>query len=300
MRRTIDRRRFVKTGVAFGAGIGLGGWSGGGAFGAAAGKGAPSAKKLGWELCLCAYSFNALTFFEAVDKAKELGLTSIEGFNWQKLSPAKKDVQIGSAMSAADRADAKKKLSDCGVKMLSLYCRALKEEEASRKTFEFAQDMGIKSLVAEPPFEAYDMLEKLCDEYKVNLAVHNHPAPSQYWNPATTAKVCKGRSPRIGSCSDTGHWTRSGFNPVEALAMLKGRVINLHLKDVSEFGVKKAECVPWGTGKGDIGGILKELHGQGFKGAFGIEYEPYKPENFELITQCIEYFESEAAKLAAS
>ncbi len=158
--------------------------------------------------------------------------------------------------------------------------------------------MGIKALVAEPPFDAYDMLEKLCNEYEINLAVHNHPAPSQYWNPETTAKVCAGRGPRIGSCSDTGHWTRSGFNPVEALKMLKGRVINLHLKDVSEFGVKKAGCVPWGTGKGNIEGILKELHRQGFKGAFGIEYEPYKPENFQFITECIEYFESVAAKLA--
>jgi len=82
--------------------------------------------------------------------------------------------------------------------------------------------------------------------------------------------------------------------------MLKGRVINLHLKDVSQFGVKESECVPWGTGKGNIEGILEELHGQGFKGAFGIEYEPYKPENFQLITRCIEYFESVAAKLAGS
>ena len=300
MRRVVDRRRFVKSTVAFGAGLGLGGWRAGDVSAAAVGKGAPSAKKLGWELCLCAYSFNALTFFEAVDKAKALGLTSIEGFDWQKLSPAKTGVQIGSAMSAADRADAKKKLSDTGVKMPSLYCRALKAEDSARETFEFAKEMGIQALVAEPPFEAYDMLEGLCNEYEINLAVHNHPAPSQYWNPETTAKVCKGRGPRIGSCADTGHWTRSGFNPVEALAMLKGRVINLHLKDVSEFGVKEAGCVPWGTGKGKIEGILKELHGQGFKGAFGIEYEPYKPENFELITECVEYFESVAAKLAAS
>ena len=300
MRRAIDRRRFVRTTVAFGAGIGWGGWKVGDVSAAAVGKGAPSAKKLGWELCLCAYSFNALTFFEAVDKARALGLTSIEGFDWQKLSPAKTGVQTGPAMSAADRKDAKGKLSDTGVKALSLYCRTLEAEDAARGTFEFAKDMGIETLVAEPPFAAYDMLERLCDEYKINLAVHNHPAPSKYWNPETTAKVCAGRGPRIGSCADTGHWTRSGFKPVEALAMLKGRVINLHLKDVSQFGVKESECVPWGTGKGNIEGILEELHGQGFKGAFGIEYEPYKPENFQLITRCVEYFESVAAKLAGS
>ena len=278
----------------------MSGWKVGDVSAGTVGKGSPSAQKLGWELCLCAYSFNALTFFEAVDKAKALGLTSIEGFDWQKLSPAKTSVQTGSAMSAADRADAQKRLSDAGVKMLSLYCRALKAEDEARKTFDFAKDMGIQTLVAEPPFEAYDMLERLCNEYEINLAVHNHPAPSQYWNPETTAKVCAGRGRRIGSCADTGHWTRSGFNPVEALAMLKGRVINLHLKDVSEFGVKEAGCVPWGTGKGNIEGILRELHRQGFKGAFGIEYEPYKPDNFQLITECVEYFESVAAKLAAS
>lgn len=297
MTKAIQRRRFLKATGAFGAGIGLAGFTGAG-LAADTAKGAPNAEKLGWTLACAAYSFNRLTFFETVDKIASLGLDTVEGFDWQKLSPEKPGVQTGPAMSAADRNVTKKKLDDAGVKLRILYCRALAEEEASRKVFEFAREMGIETLVAEPPFAAYDMIEKLCDEYQVNLAVHNHPAPSQYWNPKTTAKVCKGRGKRIGCCADTGHWCRSGFNPVDALKMLEGRVISFHLKDVSRYGVKEAECVPWGTGEGKIREILEEMHRQGFKGVFSIEYEPYRPENFPLIRQCVAYFDKTAAELA--
>jgi sugar phosphate isomerase/epimerase len=81
--------------------------------------------------------------------------------------------------------------------------------------------------------------------------------------------------------------------------LLKGRVLTFHLKDVSAFGDKEAECVPWGTGKGDIEAILKEMYGQKFRGVFGIEYEPYRPENFEKILQCVAYFDQVAAQLSA-
>jgi sugar phosphate isomerase/epimerase len=174
----------------------------------------------------------------------------------------------------------------------------LQKEDASRKIFEWAKGMGVETLVAEPPFKAYDMIEGLCDEYEISLAVHNHPAPSRYFDPATVAKVCEGRGKRIGACCDTGHWVRSGFDPVKACKKLEGRIVSFHLKDVDRFGDKKAECVPWGTGKGDIAGILEEMHRQGFKGVFTIEYEPYRPENFEKIAQCIAFFDETAKKLS--
>ena len=60
--RFTRRRRFVKIAVALGTGIGISGWKVGDVSAAAVGKGAPSAKKPGWDLRLCAYSFNALTF----------------------------------------------------------------------------------------------------------------------------------------------------------------------------------------------------------------------------------------------
>jgi len=293
----IDRRGFLRAAGLLGAGMGL---SGSTLLAAEAAKGAPHAEKLGWQLGCAAYSFNRLTFYETIDKVAALGLHAVEAFEWQRLSKQKPKVQTNATMSAADRAEAKKRLADAGVKLVACYCRRLAKEAACRKTFEFARDMGIGILVAEPPFEAYDMLGKLCDEYEVTLAVHNHPQPSRYWNPDTVVKLVQGRGQRIGACCDTGHWVRSGIDPVAALKKLEGRIRSFHLKDVAEAGVKTSPCVPWGTGKGQIEGILKEMHRQRFKGLFSIEYEPYRPGNFEKLARCVAYFDKVAADLLAS
>jgi sugar phosphate isomerase/epimerase len=252
------------------------------------------AEKLGWRLGCCAYSFNHLTFYETIDKVASLGLRRVVGFNWQKLDPRKADAVFREAMSAAQRQETKKRLGDAGVKIPCCYCNGLAEEDACRRLFDFAREMGIETLDGEPPVEAFDMLEKLCDEYQLNVAVHNHAKPSPYWKPETLLKLFQGRSKRIGACCDTGHWARSGLNPVETLQRLQGRILTFDLKDVDEKGV----CVPFGEGKGDIRGILKELRRQRFQGVIGIEYDQ-RPANIEKdIAQCIAYFNHTAENMA--
>jgi sugar phosphate isomerase/epimerase len=160
--------------------------------------------------------------------------------------------------------------------------------------------MGIETIVSEPPEDAFDLVEKLCDEYKINVAIHNHPNPSHYWNPDTVLKVCNGRSKRIGACADTGHWMRSGINPVEAVKKLKGRIISVHFKDLNEFGNLTAHDVVWGTGKANTGAILAELAQQNFKGVFSIEYEYNWLNSMPEIAGCISYFERTASELGQS
>ena len=166
---------------------------------------------------------------------------------------------------------------------------------ANKETFEFAKDMGIETLVSEPPFEAFDELDKLCDEYQINVALHDHPRPTRYWSPDIVLKACKGHSKWIGACCDTGHWMRSDIVPVEALKKLEGRIISFHVKDLNEYGMK-AHDVPWGTGRGDIKGILSEVKRQKIKPVFSMEYE-YRFTMPELA-QCVAYFDKVAAELA--
>jgi sugar phosphate isomerase/epimerase len=258
-------------------------------------------RSIDWQLSCAAYCFNQLSLNQTIRKVAGLRLGAIEGFNYQRLGRDPK-VLFDENLAPGDRKEVRKRLDDAGVKMVSCYIRKLDEKETSKKVFEFAKELGIATLVAEPPAQAacYDMLEKLCSEYQVKLAVHNHPQPSPYWNPDTLLGLVHGRGPWIGACADTGHWVRSGLDPVASLRKLEGRLITIHLKDVSAAGSKEAECVPFGTGKGDIDGILKECLRQGFKGYFGIEYEPYRPQNAEKIAACIEYFLGATAKLAAA
>lgn len=262
--------------------------------------GAPSAAKIGWRLGVQSYSFNRFTFEESLQKSAAMGLKVIEAFPGQKLSEAN-TVAVGEGMSTADRDAMKQLLADYGIQLVNYGCCGLPNDEgASRKVFEFAKEMGIETLVSEPPFEAFDLLDKLCEEYKINLAIHNHPKPSRYWDYKTVLERCEGRSPRIGACCDVGHWARSGISGVEALKALEGRIISFHFGDLNEFGRPDAHDVPWGTGKCDTDGMLQEIYRQKIQAVFSIEYEHNWLNNAPEMAECVKYFEKAAAKLAAS
>lgn len=252
----------------------------------------------GWQLGIQAWSFNRFTFYEAIDKTASLGLKYIEAYPGQKLSKDKPKITFGHDMPAEIRQEVKQKLKDAGVTLINFGVVNLPNSESHcRKVFDFAKEMGIETIVSEPREETFDMLDKLCQEYKIKLAIHNHPKPTHYWNPDTVLKVCKERSKWLGACADTGHWMRSGINPVEALKKLEGRIISLHFKDLNEFGNLKAHDVPWGTGKADVKALLTELHRQNFKGVFSIEYEYNWENSLPEIRQCVAYFNKVASEL---
>lgn len=293
MQHAFDRRGFLRAMGVASAGLAAGQLAGQALCAEAAAKGAPHAEKLGWRLGCQAYSFNRFTFYEAIDKTASLGLHYIEAYPGQRLSAERPDVRVGPGMSAEVRREVKQKLADAGVKLVCFGVTG-----ASRETFEFAKDMGIETIVSEPGFEQFDELEKLCEEFKISLALHNHPKPSRYWNPDTVLEVCQGRSQRIGACADTGHWMRSGIRPLEAVRKLKGRIVSFHFKDLNQMG--GGHDVPWGTGAGDVEAVLAELREQGFQGVFSIEYEYNWENSLPEIAQCVAWFDNTAAKLAGA
>ncbi|MHC4364864.1 MAG: family 16 glycoside hydrolase [Planctomycetota bacterium] len=253
----------------------------------------------GWQLGIQAWTFNRFTLYEAIDKTASLGLDWIEAYpHGQKLSKDKPNIVFGHEMPVEIRQEVKQRLADAGVKLVNYGVVGLPNDEAEcRKVFEFAKEMGIETLVSEPPAEAFEMLDRLCREYKISVAIHNHPKPSGYWNPDTVLEVCKGRSKWIGACADTGHWMRSGLNPLEALKKLEGRIVSMHFKDINEFGKRKAHDVVWGTGVGDVKAMLTELHRQNFKGVFSIEYEHNWEKSLPEIRKSVQYFDKVAGEL---
>ena len=254
------------------------------------------AVKMGWRLGTQVYSFNRFTFAEAVDKTASVGLKYVEIYPGQRLSK-ESDAKVDHGMSDADIATMVKMAKSKGITIVNYGVVGLSKNEAeSRKVFEFAKKVGITTIVSEPGDDAFDTLDKLCEEYKINVALHNHPKPSPYWDPDKVLANTKGRSKRIGACADTGHWMRSGIDPLEAVKKLEGRIISFHFKDLNEMG--GGHDVPWGTGKANVEAILTELKRQRFKGTFSIEYEHNWDNSVPEIAQCVEYFNATAAKLA--
>ncbi len=292
MSQRIDRRNFLQTSAVAAAGLGLAGLSSSSMGAEPLAKGAPNAEKLGWRLGCQAYSFNRFSFYEALDKIEAVGLHYVEAYPGQRLGGDKPDLKTNEAMPAAARKEVKKRLADKGIKLVNFGVGG-----CGRATFDFAKDMGIETLVSEPSLDSFDEIERLCEEYKINVAIHNHPKPSRYWNPDTVLEVCKGRTKRIGACADTGHWMRSGLNPLECLKKLEGRIVSFHFKDLNQMG--GGHDVPWGTGAADVKGLLTEIHRQGVKAVFSIEYEHNWMNSLPEIAQSVKYFDKVAAELAA-
>jgi sugar phosphate isomerase/epimerase len=253
---------------------------------------------LGWRLGCQAYTFNRFTFYEAAEKVKLLGLRYIEMYPGQALSPDRRDIRTNDSMPPAIREEVKSRLKDLGIELTCFGVVGLPNNEAAcRRVFDFAKDMGFETIVSEPPPEAFDLIEKLAEEYGINVAIHNHPEPSRYWNPDTVLQVCQGRSKRIGACADTGHWMRSGINPLEAIRKLEGRIISFHFKDLNKYGKQGAHDVPWGTGQADVRAILHELYRQKFRGVFSAEYEHNWENNLPDLAECVRFFEQIATEL---
>jgi sugar phosphate isomerase/epimerase len=220
------------------------------------------------------WTFRKFTWEEAVEKTKALGVRYLEAYPGQPLSTSMPGAVFGQDMTAEQRLCAKNKLTEAGIRLVAYGVVSIGEtEESARQVFDFARDMGIEVVNTEPSFDDWTLLDRLVDGYNIKVSIHNHPTPNKYADPGTVLGLAKGRDRRIGSGADTGHWLRSGVDPVEALLMLRGRVVHCHLKDLEKFGKKDAKDVPFGSGVANIHDILAELTLQGYNGYLSIEHE---------------------------
>lgn len=248
-------------------------------------------EKLGWKLGSQAYTFRLFSFSEALDKIDSAGLKYVEAFPGQVIVPGGKETMTYE-LSDEGRKNVKKLLKDKGITLYAYGVVNAKDEAEWVKVFEFAKDMGVKVINTEPAEDQLDYISKLCDQYDIKVAIHNHPNPSHYWNPDIILKAIQGKSERIGAAADVGHWMRSGLDPLECLKKLEGKIFHIHFKDLNEFGNKSAHDVQWGTGKLGLKEVQNELKRQHYKGMISAEYEYNWENNTNDVKVSVENFRS--------
>jgi sugar phosphate isomerase/epimerase len=211
------------------------------------------------------YSFRHFKFEESLQKLKELGLTHME-FCAAHFPPDAEDPGFSKIKAAIEAS---------GIKVPRYGVEGFSEDTAAnRKKFEFAKALGITVLTANPAPESFDNLEKLCVEFGVGIAIHNHGPDADYDKVADTLKAVEKRIPAIGACVDTGHVIRSGEKPHEVITALGKRVLSLHLKDWKQGGEEQLI----GEGDMDLVAVVKALKAIHFRGPIMLEYEN-NPEN---------------------
>ena len=87
-----------------------------------------------------------------------------------------------------------------------------------------------------------------------------------YW------KAVKGMDPRIGCCIDVGHTVRSGTDVVQAIHEAGPRLLNVHMKDLTNFESKESQ-VAVGDGVMPVQKMFEALIATKYQGFVDLEYE---------------------------
>ncbi len=260
----------------------------------------PTAEKLGWRASVQHFTYRRYGLFEALDKVAALGLRHIEIRSNVKLDSQRPGMLANEDMPTDARKKLKAMLAERGMSIPSVFADFNGSSDQAKRVFEFCQELDAGILVAEPPAGAFDVIERLCEEYRMPLALHNHQkGASAYWSPELVLAACRNRSPRIGACCDGGQWARSGLDPVACLRQLQGRIISFHLKDVAKKGDPQSRNTVMGEGEADCAQTLKELRRLGYQGLITIDFEHDTPALQEDMARNVAFIEEQARQLLA-
>jgi type 1 glutamine amidotransferase len=195
------------------------------------------ASLLGWQVGVPLGSFRQETFFEAARKADALDLAAIEGDSTQKVSvqiPKNLDYRLapGELDAVHDR------MTMLNLRMAVYFTPAMDEDgQSARKQFEFAKSLGVETIAVEKIPRALPAIEKLADEFGVNVALIG--------SPKAVLEAVQGRGPRIGAYGDLGKWMQEGIEGLDGVALLKDRLLALRLR---------------GSGVAGLGPLLADIH----------------------------------------
>jgi sugar phosphate isomerase/epimerase len=254
-------------------------------------------EKLGWKLGVQAYTFRKFTFFQAVNKAKQLGLHYIEAWPGQKAGGGIEGNMKWTNLNKAARKKIKDYLKKQRVNMIAYGVVVPHTKAQWDSLFTFAHQMDIKNITAAPQKKHLGHIAELCKKYHINVAIHDEPRPGHFWNPdSTLAAIQAQHSPCIGAAADVGNWVRSGIHPVKALKKLKGHIIELHMKNEKTWGTPNEDVI-WGKGVENMQEVVHTLYHQGFKGFIAVEYETHPENNIPEIKKSLTYFNHIVAKL---
>ena len=251
-----------------------------------------SATKVLPTLAMQTYTLRKFHFDELITITRESGIDEVEiagGNTWSWTGDNKRTV----ALNADERKKLRSLLEEKGVRAVSLG-----GSQGTPQDFDFAKEFGLQFLQGEPPLDKLVEVSRRAEEYGVRFALHNHAKPTRYWDYRETLNRVQDCSPALGICPDTGHFIRSGFDPLEVIRACKGRMVSVHLKDLDGTNPEadpeiqqKLRDVAWGTGKGQVEAVLKELIEQKYAGPIIIEYDHIYPDgNVADVKKCVEFF----------
>jgi sugar phosphate isomerase/epimerase len=256
---------------------------------ALAGGGAHAGSKSpGLKIGIASYSLKAQTLDQVIEfcKANDVKYITLKDLHLPRNAPA--------AQLEADVA----KITAAGITITGGGVIKMKNDPPQvRKEFEYARTAKLPMIVAAPEPDALDVVEAMVKEFSILVAIHNHgPEDSHFPSPREVMAAIKKRDKRIGVCMDIGHAFRAGVDPVASVAECGPRLMDLHIKDITDKAGKTRVAV--GRGAIDVVGVIKALHKRRFQGHVALEYELPEKDPVPGMRESLGFMRGVAAALA--
>ena len=228
----------------------------------------------GFAIGIQSYTFRNFNFEQALTRIADLGLRHVELYNGHLPTNAS-DAQIEAA---------KNLMRQHHITPFAFGVEHFSNNDANnRRLFEFARKLGIRNLTADPEPNSFDSLDRLCEEFDINIAIHPHGPQGnrlhRWYSAEVILEAVRSHNRRIGTCLDTGHLIHAAiapFNrnldPAQQIRAMGARNFGLHLKDHNNT---RETDVVFGRDGGvlNVLSVLRAMRDVNFRGYVSIEYE---------------------------
>jgi sugar phosphate isomerase/epimerase len=147
---------------------------------------------------------------------------------------------------------------------------------------------GVKAITADVDPDACRLTETLCDEYDINVAIHNHGRKHRYGTMAQLDALFARTTRRFGLCLDTAWLLDAGEDPIAAVHRYADRLYGVHLKDFAFDAAGKPVDVIVGTGGLDLPALVRDLNDMDYAGYLSLEYEGNPDSPLPEVIQCVQ------------
>ena len=201
-------------------------------------------------LGLASYTFRAFDLDKTLVQAKRAGLKNI----------CLKSMHLPLNSKPEELAAVAAKVADAGLTLYGGGVIDMPNKAQVTHAFEYGKAAGLRVLVISP-----DACDAASDRGAREEVRHfrGHPQPRSRRPPLPHAaerlrEGLRSLDRRVGLCIDIGHTVRAGVDLVDAVHKCHDRLLDMHVKDVTE-ATAKGQCIQLGRGVIDIPGLLRAL-----------------------------------------
>jgi len=249
----------------------------------------PTTKSVGktLNLGLASYTFRAFDLGKTLAFAKRAGLKNI----------CLKSMHLPLDAKPEELAAVATRVTKAGLTLYGGGVIDMSNEGQVLHAFDYGKAAGLRVMVISPDPAMLPWIEENVKKYNISVAIHNHgPGDRRFPTPQSVYDKVASLDRRIGLCIDIGHTVRAGVDLVDAVRKCHDRLLDMHVKDVTE-ATAKGQCIQLGRGVIDIPGLLRVLVDVGYQGVASYEYEAEEKDPLPGLCECVGYTKGVLATL---